>query len=276
MDLANSGDMTSLTAADIYNIANKLADNAFADEILGGILADAADKWSEGQTFLGQKAPDLDADLMEGIYAALKDGKNASDTIKAVGHVYAVGEVLGVVGNNSSSSGGTITAEDLVSKDKVKVLMNNLNDDSIEIVAKVVTSAINSSITQNANLTDTQKDKIAEFVKVFLNQLKNVSAANQDGEAEKIAKIFGAVQDYTVISDMETAKDYIKCIQDSTVLMNTLKTFVEDNPNPLNVEMSESAANNVKDALSSLEITKTNPNTKDLYEIVMALFGIDD
>jgi hypothetical protein len=262
-EMATNG-TDSLSSQDIYNIAQKIADNKFADELLGGILSDAATKWSNNETFLGIDPLNLQSEaLSNGIFNALKDNKNASDAFKAVGHVYSVAQVMQVMTTTGSS---TQDAKTIMTN-----LMDNLTDESIAIVQNVVSEAVISELgSYTDNMSDTQKEKISSVVGNLLNNLKDVSEADRESEAAAVSTVFNAINDVGNLTQ-ETATEVVSVIKGSTVLTNTLADFVDGNPNPMNVTTTEDTKEQITQALKAVDVSESD----ELYSIVMAFFGIE-
>jgi hypothetical protein len=260
--------LENLSASTIYDIANSIKDNAFADELLGGLLSDAATSWSSGETFFGYSREDLGENgIIDSICEVLSNNANASEALLAVGHVYSVAQVMNLVGNTTD---GTQSTEDVMTD-----LMSNLTDDSIDIVQKLVSETLTTAIgNQGADLTDDQLSKISEFVGDLLKELKKVQDGGNEEEIKKeataVSTVFDAVKTAKSMTEDE-ARDLVVSVKDSTVLINSLDKFVADNPNPLNIETSDELKEQINKALDSLEIT---PDDK-VYNIVMKFFGLE-
>jgi hypothetical protein len=276
--IATSDDLSNITASNIYDIAKSLQNNKFADELLGGLISDAADAWSNGGSFLGYPREILgESEIVDSICNALKDKSNASDALLAVGHVVSVAQVMNI--------GGIGGDEEQDSTEVMKNLMDNLSDDSIDIVSSVVSGTLKSSLGNNLGEPGTEEyetrmDKVSELVNDMLKELQKVQKTDDqekiDREAAAVATVFDTVKSINTLEE-EDAKAAVKAVKDSEVLKNTLKKFVDDNPNPLdtkfdNEEQKASAKETVTEALASMEISPSN----ELYDIILSLFGLKD
>jgi hypothetical protein len=259
------GDITALSSQEVsstqfYAVADSASKDEFTDKLLGGLMSDAATNWKDGESFLGVEPIVFQSEeLSKSVYEVLSKQETISGTMRALGHIYALTNVL-------SSSGGTSSATLLAE------LCNNLTGDSVEIVK----SLLSDSVMEQLGVTDTSStQKITGAVNGILDGLydvkQNGTADDVQRESQAIAKVFDTVQNIDGVTE-SSADDMISALKDSTVMQDVLSDMVEDNPNPMNIQTSEETSQTIKNSLEKYEIEEGS----ELYETVIDFFGISD
>jgi hypothetical protein len=257
-------EITDLSSGDVspeklYNVAGDIKSNGFLDKLLGGVLSDAAKEWKQGKSFLGIAPPDLQSQaLSQSVYAVLAQQDTVSDSLYAVGHIYALSNVLNVTSLGSGSSADALNA-----------LANNLTLDSMNIVKNLLSDTVIEELGLKENQSATKITGAVNGIMEGLYKVKNTDSEKLATETAAIATVFDAVQNASTM-DAETADDMVGALKESEVLQDVLKDMVEDNANPLQVEVADGTEDTIKTALADNDVQEDS----ELYNTVMQLFGI--
>jgi hypothetical protein len=85
------------TSKQFYALADRIEKDAFADGLLGGLLQDAAKSWLKDEPFLGIEPPEMQSELVaKSVYLVLSTKDTLSESLRDVGHIYALSEALNV------------------------------------------------------------------------------------------------------------------------------------------------------------------------------------
>jgi hypothetical protein len=247
-----------ISSEKLYTVADDIEKDVYVDKLVGGIVQDAAKNWKEGDDFLGVEPPELQNEtISQSVYTVLAKQDKISDSLRAVGHIYSLSQVL---------------TADSVSVDTMTTLTSNLTEDSVEIVKDLLSTSVVEELGVNdSNLADAITTAVGGMLDGLYEVKSTGTTEDIERESKAVAKVFDAVQNADSLTEND-AKDMLDALKESTVIQGTLKTLVEDDDNPLQVEVDDSSAKVIKDALKENQIEENS----DLYNTIMTMFGIED
>lgn len=277
-------DYDNLTSQTFYDLANSIQDNPLVDEVAGQVVSEAATAWKNGDDFYGMQDPMAGSDIADSLYNALinKSGENSPASVKFKGAGNAVdiaNIVLGVniIGSSSGDGEKTETIE------QVKTLVDNITEESAEVVKESLTDEVISSITENMGEDSTIKSDeqssaaISTAVSTLVDGL--VGLNNEDTPAETVeyeqnavAEMFDAINNADTI-DEDSAASLAESVKDSVIVNDTVSSLIieDDDGNKssaIAVEVSEETQEILVNALTDAEVEDS------LKENILLIFGI--
>ncbi len=285
----------NVSSQTFYDLAGKIVENYLVDETTGylvdkttgNILSEAATAWRDGKPFCGYDDPIGESSVASSLYNIFITTKDtsplASDKYNAAGNAIDIASIVLGVSIGGSSQEGSETPTDTSTKAQVGTLVDNLSQNSADIVKNALTDKVISSIadSQAGTIVNTEDEKSSAAVSTAVSSLVDslLEVKNsEDSEAAKkeqqaVADIFDAMNNTETMTE-EDATNLVESVKNSTVVSNTVSSLIvtdeEGNKSSaINIDVDEDTKTSISNALDSVEDVD-----EDLKNNLLILFGI--
>lgn len=293
-----------ITATQCYRFAGTIERNAFTDELIGGILSDAAGDWKDGEAFFGIEPVEI---VNESVTSSVYD-IFIENTLASV-EFYGVGNVLSVQTALSSDAVTKVIVNEKGEEEEILVetsehiyeLANNVTAESASVAKRILAA----DVIESMNVVDSQNaQSYSDAVSHILDGLVSVRDDAALTEEERDAALIRESEKIAVLSDVSSgiktivSKDEIgsadapegaipvsvlvEAISASPILQKTTIAITHSTnesgesvlvTNPLGIadRFDEKIVQEMKDCLEDYGITKEG--TPELYDSILAMLS---
>ncbi len=293
-----------LTATQCYRFAAEVERNPFVDEMIGGILSDAAGDWKNGEEFIGTESVEIvNESVTNSVYDIFIENTLASVEF------YGVGNVLSVQTAFSSDPVTKVIVDENGEEKEVLVetseqlyeLAQNITAESASIAKQILAADVIESMDVAASQNAQSYSDAVSYILDGLVAVRDDATLTEEErdaalirETEKIAVLFDVSSgNKTIVSKDEIGTAaapegaipvsvLVEAISASSILRETTiaiahstnefgESVVVTNPLGLADEFDEKIVREMKDCLGDYGITQEG--TPELYESILAVLS---